>query len=192
MKFKSILYFLPRPYQAYRQFLWKIYQWRHPEEPWIVPEAVPVCEKILNNKMLALEWGSGRSTLWYAKRVEKLISIEHNLIWYDLVKEKLANSKIDNVEYIFAQEHSAGSDGVSEYVAAANKYEDETVDFIVVDGALRQDTLKMALRKIKQGGYILLDNSGWMPLEKWGVPRSWPIIHRSNNVISETTIWQKV
>jgi putative heme iron utilization protein len=52
----------------------------HPNWPWLTKEAILLLERLLRPDDIGLEFGSGRSTIWFAERVEKLISIEHAFI----------------------------------------------------------------------------------------------------------------
>lgn len=53
--------------------------------------------KSLSNDMLVLEYGSGRSTLAIAKRVRKLISVEHDPKFYEFTKRLLESNGVENV-----------------------------------------------------------------------------------------------
>ena len=68
---------------------------------------------------------------------------------------------------------------------------DASVDFVVIDGHYRQACVLAALPKIKPGGRLLIDNSNWLSTLDWGVPSSWPLVHRSSNVMAETSIWER-
>jgi hypothetical protein len=80
---------------------------------------------------------------------------------------------------------------IPKYVAVFSEFEDDSLDFVVIDGHYRQACLLAALKKLKPGGLLLVDNSNWMSQREWGVPGSWPLAHRSENVMSETSIWEK-
>jgi hypothetical protein len=82
-------------------------------------------------------------------------------------------------------------DPLPRYVAAVAGLEDASLDFAVLDGHYRQACLRAALSKLKPGGMLLLDNSNWLSQSEWGVPSSWPLLHRSENVVTQTSIWQK-
>jgi hypothetical protein len=46
----------------------------HPDVPWLTRQAVEILEDWLKPGYVGLEWGSGRSTLWFARRVSHLTS----------------------------------------------------------------------------------------------------------------------
>lgn len=198
MKLKSIPFYLKDPRRIYDQIKFKIWLKLHPDVPWISPEAVKFLDHNLKKDMTALEWGSGRSSSWYAKRVGKILSIEHNLEWFKLVNLKLKDEKVENAKlYHIKLDHpesdptSVDYDVTPKYVAVAQEFQNDQLDFVVVDGHYRLTCVKEAIPKIKPGGLLLIDNTNWLPLEKWGVPSNWSIVHRSSNGVSETTIWRK-
>jgi predicted O-methyltransferase YrrM len=101
-----------------------------------------------------LEWGSGRSTIWFAKRVTHLISVEHNEVWYRKVSDQLREDCIRNVGYYLCQRES-------EYVRAAEEASEKTLDFILVDGIARDQCAVKAVSLLKPGGILIIDNSNW-------------------------------
>jgi len=187
-----------QPIYVFRRILYKLYEITHPDEPWISPKAVTFCARHLNKEQIGLEWGSGRSTAWFGARLKSLLSIEFDEAWHSRVVTVLQNQGLKNVEcrYIFL-EHSIDEPTKSEYenppayVRIAEEFEDKSLDFVVVDGHYRQACILAVLKKIKSGGLLLVDNTNWLPIEKWGVPDNWPVVHQSSNVMTQTTIWQK-
>ncbi len=67
------------------------------ELPWISLGAIKFLKKYLRNDMVIFEWGSGGSTLFFSKLVEKIVSFESHSNWYELVKMELERKKIINV-----------------------------------------------------------------------------------------------
>lgn len=51
-------------------------------------------EQYIKGKSKMLEWGGGGSTLYFPTLVEKYVSVEHSLQWYEILKPQL----LDNVE----------------------------------------------------------------------------------------------
>ena len=50
--------------------------------------------------MKGLEYGSGISTIYFARKTGNLVSIEHDKIWHEHIRTLLAKSKLSNVNYI--------------------------------------------------------------------------------------------
>lgn len=175
----------------------EVYTMFRPDEPWISHKAVRFLEKSLNESMSGLEWGSGRSTLWYARKLGHLISVEHDSNWHQLIRERISRQNLTNVDYRFiALDHPENDPTypnyamTPKYVDVISSMPDESLDFVVIDGHYRQACLQAVQRKLKHGGLLLLDNSNWMSLEEWQAP-SWPIAHQSSGFYGETTIWKK-
>jgi hypothetical protein len=55
---------------------------RRPELPWLGYRAIRHLEGLLEPDWKVLEFGSGMSTLWFAKRCHTVVSIEDNEQWY--------------------------------------------------------------------------------------------------------------
>jgi len=119
-----------------------------PVIPWLSYRAIKVLDKLLQPDWKMLEWGSGMSTLWFAQRVGHLTSIEDYEPWYAKVKPTL--SKVNNVDYQFKTDDDYFN---------LDQYPDEAFDFILIDGSERGNCAKSAVKKLKRGGYIYLDNS---------------------------------
>lgn len=198
MKLTSLTFYLAQPSRIFHQLRFKLWLKRNPDVPWISPKAVNFLDHNLNKNMEALEWGSGRSTVWYAKRVKKIVSIEHNNSWFESVRSKIKNLQVNNAEIKFiGLDHPekdptpAHYDQTPKYVAVVDNYKDETLDFVVIDGHYRLTCVKQVLPKLRKGALLLIDNTNWMPLENWGVPKDWELVHKSFNGVSETSIWKK-
>jgi hypothetical protein len=185
-----------RPVHTLRLVSYKLYEMRHPDEPWISQGAIRFCDAHLKRDQAGLEWGSGRSTKWYAERLGRLLSIEFDPGWHGRVVREIKG--YSNVECRFIppdhpldQPTVRDYDPVPSYVAAADEFPDSSLDFVVVDGHYRHACVRQVLAKIKPGGLLLIDNTDWAPLPEWGVPPTWPVVHQSSNVMTQTTIWRK-
>ena len=55
------------------------------DEPWLTSNAVSFLSCYICSSDVGLEWGSGRSTIWFAKKVKQLTSIETNEVWFNSV-----------------------------------------------------------------------------------------------------------
>jgi tRNA/tmRNA/rRNA uracil-C5-methylase (TrmA/RlmC/RlmD family) len=56
--------------------------------------------KYLNKNDVFLEWGSGNGTLYFSTYVNKLISIEHDVDYYNIMKTAIDAYEIKNIELI--------------------------------------------------------------------------------------------
>ena len=115
--------------------------------PWIPLAAARAIERVLTHDSRVLEFGSGMSTPWLARRCRLLVSIESAAAWAERVRPML--SGFSNVEY-----HVNEDEG-----APALAYPDGFFDLAIVDGLQRSAGMRAALPKVRPGGYIYLDNS---------------------------------
>src|ERR1700736_538847 len=86
-----------RPWYLVRRMAYKIHELRHPDEPWLAQGAVEFCSRILTREHAGLEWGSGRSTLWFGQRLRLLVSVEYDPAWHVQVEAKLRGEGLANV-----------------------------------------------------------------------------------------------
>lgn len=92
--------------------------------------------------MRGWEWGSGRSTLWFARRLAFLTSIESDPVWFEQVRGMV--SGLSNVELrLVPLEHPNEETYAFDYpvlpanAAAIEAVPDASLDFVVVDGWYR-------------------------------------------------------
>lgn len=162
-----------------RRIAYKLYERRHPDEPWLSQDAVGHLRKALSTDWVGLEWGSGRSTQWFAPRLRHLTSVENNAEWFAEVRRQTAT--LANVDLILA-------DDLEQFVAAADR---GPFDFILVDGHWRRECARAAVGALNPSGLLVIDNTDWLGHQNWDVPPDWPVVHRSSNVMTETTIWRR-
>ncbi|AWH73730.1 hypothetical protein DCS32_06025 [Dokdonia sp. Dokd-P16] len=142
-----------------------IYEQFNKDKPWIAPTAIQWLDEHLNKNMMGVEFGSGRSTVWYAKRLKSLISIEDHQDWFKQVNDDLKNSDIDNISYLF-KPSIMDSEGNIPYIELMDSIEESSVDIIVVDGKHRDTLALKAIDKLASGGYLLLDDAErYIPLK---------------------------
>jgi len=195
------------PRYAFNRIRWEIFERTHPDSPWLVPDAVRLLDQMLRKSDAGLEWGSGRSTVWFAKRLGRLTSVEDNSEWQQRVSWQLAAAGVKNVSYHMLAS-KADDPAQAPYVRIADEMEDESLGFALVDGSLREHCAHAVLTKIEPGGALVLDNSNWYldhptkaPYSRYGVGdenpewkrlstrlAEWRQINTSNG-ISDTTLW---
>lgn len=159
--------------------------------------------------MVGLEYGSGRSTFYFAKKLKKLVSIEHHADWYKRVQIQLNENGIDNVDYFLIpmEEHTEnhledlelldkldGSEprnSFANYYNKVNEYSDAFFDFVLIDGRVRVHCGLNAIAKLKSNGIFVLDNSErprYAPLHE--ALKEWPKVNTTSG-LTNTTIWIK-
>lgn len=157
-----------------------------PDRPWFGPAVTRFLEGELRGGQ-GWEWGSGRSTPWFAYRLGHLVSIESDPIWHARVARRLARLGLAGVDLRLIE----GGDSASPpaYATAIDAEPDGSLDLVLVDGDRRHECVLHALPKVRPGGLLVIDNTSWAP--SWGVPADWPVAHRSANYLSETTAWRR-
>jgi predicted O-methyltransferase YrrM len=146
-------------YNRTRQIL---FERAHPDAPWLTPTAIELLTSLLRPTDRGAEFGSGRSTLWFAERIAELTSVEHDEQWHTAVTALLKQRSLDNVEYILAPEDQPAERGAdSAYAGAALSFADASLDFALVDGHYRDYSAKFIMSKIRPGGMLIIDNVNW-------------------------------
>ena len=155
------------------KYLQMLYEKRNPLNPWLTSESISFLDNWISKKDIGFEWGSGRSTIWFTKRVSKFISIEHDKNWYEKnigEIQKLPTADKHKIEYNhFDIEDDPGRAG---YVNAVNDMADKYFDFILIDGRIRDVCSLNAIRKIKKGGILILDNAERYIPNNFNLPES--------------------
>ena len=136
----------------------KLYRRNNPGLPWLTPVAIEILSTYLKAEDRGIEFGSGRSTLWFARRVKHLISVEHNPLWAEKVQEMLQAEGLSNVGYFLKSADPNIETSGADYVAAAAQAEDASLDFALIDGVFRDGCALAVLDKIKPGGMVVIDN----------------------------------
>ena len=93
---RSLKHWTPR--YIYNRVVYAVYTRMHPEHPWLTAASIQFLDSWLRHSDIGFEWGCGRSTLWFSKRVAHLTSVEHNEDWFNRTKDALATNKIENVK----------------------------------------------------------------------------------------------
>ncbi len=117
--------------------------------PWVTYSFIDFIKDRLDKELSIFEYGSGNSTLFYAKRVKRVVSVEHDKAWYKkIVKEKAANA-----EMIFTNLSTNGE--YSQKAALLG----EKFDVIIVDGRDRVNCCKHSIAALSEHGVLVLDDS---------------------------------
>jgi len=134
-----------------------LHRWTHPGTPWLTRQAVAHLASWLQPAYTGLEWGSGRSTPWLARRTGTLVSVEHDPTWFDRVQQTLARNDLENVRLCFLPspaDYVGIADGFSQGAGRSG------LDFVLVDGVneLRDRCASAACPKIRTGGLLIVDD----------------------------------
>jgi hypothetical protein len=117
--------------------------------PWLTYPIVHFLSQRVNKNHNVLEFGSGNSTIWFAERVQSIISIEYDKEFYNLIEPQLTSH--NNSTYILAKLKDNYHQQLFNYK--------KQFEIILVDGRERVDCVKNALPALTESGVIILDNS---------------------------------
>jgi len=120
--------------------------------PWMNYAVIEFLSKRLNKSINVFEYGSGYSTIYFSKLVNKITSIEYNTEWFEKIGTKL--NTISNVELSYVLLDKNYSSAIEDITPKKQKYE-----FIIIDGRKRVECAKKAIKYFTPDGILLLDDS---------------------------------
>ncbi|WP_406698697.1 class I SAM-dependent methyltransferase [Singulisphaera sp. Ch08] len=149
--------------------------------------------------MRGLEFGSGRSTAWFATKLGRLASVEHHAGWHEQVQTMLTTRHPANVDYrlipldhVESEPEQAEYNPLPRYVAVVDEFPDESLDLVVVDGHYRSTCIRRCVGKLRPGGLLLVDDLNlWPTRDQIPVPGHWPMADLGSNGLKQTGIWKK-
>lgn len=131
-------------------------------------EAVKICLDIFNKPINALEWGSGKSTLFFSCLLQQgssWLALEHDPSWFHEVKTKIDMYPSTCASITLVQpdkEFDRLSDG--DYATFRNYVlspasTGSTFDFILVDGRARVECMAVGWEMLKDEGVMVLHDA---------------------------------
>jgi hypothetical protein len=146
--------------------------------PWFALSAIEFLDSYVTRSMQVFEYGSGGSTLYFAKRAGRVVSTEHSEEWLARVQLGLSTAGLSNAHLQHRPcDFRKGSDfAKSDYL---NSLADGPFDIIVVDGpegdgTARVSCFRRAESRIRQGGIIIVDDSyGYVQLRNSSRAKYW-------------------
>jgi len=119
-------------------------------KPWLSFRAIKCLNLLVQPDCKLLEFGSGTSTAWFSRRCGELVSIEDNPVWFSVVEKALQSQGTCNVDLRLREKDA---------VHILDDFSDGYFDFALIDGVNRAACMHTALRKVRNRGYVYLDNS---------------------------------
>jgi hypothetical protein len=130
-----------------------------PHSPNLAIGAIRFLESWLKKTDVCLEYGAGRSTTWFAQRVQKVISVEDRRFWYEKVKSESGAYQNVDLRLVEPNQNMLPGCGVAwDYVDETKEFKTETFDFILIDGRARAFVGIQALPILKKGGILCWDD----------------------------------
>lgn len=121
--------------------------------PWMTYPAIEFLKKYLRKNHEIFEFGCGASTLFFSSRVKKVVGLETNKKWLEIIKNKLPNH-CSNVE-INLMEDGLENDSYQNFPQNL----EQKFDLITIDSLKRFECAKNSTSALKADGAIILDDS---------------------------------
>ena len=116
--------------------------------PWLTYSFLDFIEGRLTKDLTLLEYGSGNSTLFFAKHLLHIRSIEHDEDWFNKIKTQVPkNATITHIPLINQQYEKAVLEETKHY------------DIVLIDGRERIKCLKNATQRLTDKGVVILDDA---------------------------------
>jgi len=137
------------------------------EIPWFSYAAIDFLKEFVRPHMSVFEYGSGGSTIFFARRANRVVSVEDNPQWFEWVSRRLEQQQLKNVSLTLCEFNFKDPKGF-ENSAYLHAIPDERFDILVIDGSeewtqVRPICFKKAEARVKEGGIIVVDDSWRYP-----------------------------
>lgn len=150
------------------------------ELPWLNYPAIEFLRQINLSKYKVFEYGGGGSTLFFCKSAAHVSTVEDHEGWFQTLSETINQKGYTKWEGHFRKpeiykgkkirskenpdDFMSGGKGrenytFENYVKVIEGYQPEYFDIILVDGRARPSCIKLAIPHLKQGGYLIIDNT---------------------------------
>ena len=116
--------------------------------PWYTYPAIEYLSQFDYSNKTVFEFGCAYSSLFWATRAKKVISIEDNPKWFEKWQQEFNEP---NLDIKWRDEGKIYENAIFE--------ENQKYDVIVIDGKRRFECAKAAIEKLADGGMIILDDS---------------------------------
>lgn len=115
--------------------------------PWFTYPSIAFLRTHLSSHLQILEFGGGSSTLFFAAHCSHVTTLEHNTEWTNRLRQEAPI----NCTIIYQP--------IEPFDEFAKVVPEQLFDLIILDGRQREKCLKLALKRLKLEGVIILDDS---------------------------------
>jgi len=154
--------------------------------PWYTYPSIRDLKRVIPTDASVFEYGSGNSTLWWQTHAKEVVSVEHDRPWFEHAKtgeradvrlreagDAENASLFDELRGVLGElptppadldERTQTARGVTtepflSYIAELMTFPSGHFDVIIVDGMAREACARLAADRLKEGGFIVFDNS---------------------------------
>lgn len=120
--------------------------------PWYTYPAIEFLNTFDFSEKSVFEFGSGNSSIYWAKKAKDVVSVEHDKEWFEKV-----NSSLSSNQTLLYREDS------EEYEKSILDF-NKKFDVVIIDGIRRpqcSNLIERCLNYQSEGGIVILDNSDW-------------------------------
>lgn len=143
--------------------------------PWISFPVIEFLDENVKKGSRIFEYGGGGSSVFFTDKGATVFTVEHNKEWFEILRKNLEKNnnwkgifvepekddgfKIDfsNPDLYFSSEENFKGYNFKKYASSIDAFEE--FDFVLVDGRARPSCMKHGIKKLKKGGFLILDNS---------------------------------
>lgn len=123
--------------------------------PWYTYPAIEYLKQIDFSDAAVFEFGAGHSTLFWSAAAASVNAVEDNPEWYRWVQARAPA----HCSLLHEPDYDRYADAILE--------QRRLFDVIVIDGGDRHKCAQRAVRALRPGGLVILDNSDWAPESSW-------------------------
>jgi hypothetical protein len=146
--------------------------------PWLTFRAIDRLADFAKPGCQVFEWGVGGSSLFFIDRGARVITVEHDRTWFELLTVKMQGATAWSGRLILPEVRTPASPcdpsdpagyGTSDeqlkdfdfksYARSILDHPDESFDVVCVDGRSRPACLAHSRGKVRRGGLLVLDNA---------------------------------
>jgi len=168
-----------------------VYHKEHPKgeeiilkkEPWVNEKYRKDYENFLDEILTldseVIEFASGGSSLYIAKKVKGLVTLEHDSVWYEVVQETIAKEGISNITLHFDPDYHKN------FHCEKPSFDVAIVD--IWDDPRRASCIETAMNCLRPHGCLIFHNhvfierlrkEGWIQVKNWGKKEGLPILNQ--------------
>ena len=122
--------------------------------PWMTYPAIEFLKNNLNKNHEIFEFGCGASTLFFSRIVKKVVGLETNKRWFEIIQNMLAEKSRNNIVITLMEDGLENNNYQSFAKNCGQKF-----DFIIIDSLKRFECAKNVIEALKPDGRIILDDS---------------------------------
>lgn len=150
--------------------------------PWINYEAIDFLSEFISEQSRVFEYGGGASTLYFLNKGARVYTVEHDDKWLDILRNRVERGKFSSQwtaiqvrpepssipfhqslvfdpNLYFSLDSQFSGFNFRRYASSIDEHENGWFDLVVIDGRARPSCIKHAVKKVRIGGCLIIDNT---------------------------------